>query len=222
LSRTHFVSIIQTCYNQGWSPATSGNYSFRDEEGQIHITPSGLHKGRLTEQDLLVMNVSGALLHIPFDDPLRYRPSAETKLHLQIYAACANARAVLHVHSPYATLASLLTQKKQIQISQLELQKIFPNIDTHDTTIDIPVVDNHQEMDALSATLQPHFEQSSFEQSSFQKTTSQQVPAYLIRGHGLYTWAENMDQAFYQIEAIEAMFRMTLQYQQLKTLGIQL
>jgi len=210
LSRTHFVSVIQNCYNEGWSPATSGNYSFRDEKGQIHITPSGLHKGRLTEQDLLVMDLSGVLLHIPFHDPLRYRPSAETKLHLQIYAQCADARAVLHVHSPYATLISLVTQKNQISISQLELQKIFPSIGTHDTTVCIPVVDNHQEMDALSEALSPYFQQP------------MQIPAYLIRGHGLYTWADSIDQAFYQIEAIEAMCRITLQYQQLKTLGIQL
>ena len=220
MSRTHFVSVIQDCYNQGWSPATSGNYSFRDEKGQIHMTPSGLHKGRLTEQDLLIMDVSGAVLHIPFQDPLHYRPSAETKLHLQIYAAYTNARAVLHVHSPYATLASLLTHNHQIYISQLELQKIFPNIESHDTTIASPVVDNHQEMDILTETLKPYLKDE-----SHQKTNSilgMPVPAYLIRGHGLYTWAENIDQAFYQIEAIEAMCRMTLQYQQLKTLGIEL
>src|ERR1039457_7324962 len=46
------------CYGQGWVPATSGNFSVRQDE-RILITPSGLDKGKLTPRGLLEVDMEG-------------------------------------------------------------------------------------------------------------------------------------------------------------------
>src|SRR6478735_1145910 len=82
------AEIGRAFHLRGWAPATSGNYSARLDDGRIAITVSGAHKGRLTADDIMVLE-SG--------DPRR--PSAETALHLAIYRAFPEAGSVLHSHA---------------------------------------------------------------------------------------------------------------------------
>src|SRR5271155_3808720 len=63
---------------RGLAPATSGNFSVRVGDGQIAVTVSGRHKGRLTRDDVMLVNNAGAALE-------NKRPSAETGLHTQLY-----------------------------------------------------------------------------------------------------------------------------------------
>ena len=44
----------QFLYQQGWSPATSSNYSARIDSKHIAITSSGKHKGKLSNNDIMV------------------------------------------------------------------------------------------------------------------------------------------------------------------------
>ena len=47
-------------YGQGWSPATSSNYSLRLNEDHAAITRSGRDKGLLEETDIMVVDMEGA------------------------------------------------------------------------------------------------------------------------------------------------------------------
>ncbi len=194
------VSVIKQCYQNNWSPATSGNYSckasFNNKEDQIYLTPSGFHKGLLMPCDLITLNLQGEILHLPQHEQKRYKTSAETQLHLQIYNAYPESCCVLHIHSPYATLMSLLASENYVALQGLELQKIFPQITTHESSLEIVVVPNHQNMEYLTQQLVPYL------------LHMKQIPAYLIKGHGLYTWANSIEQTFYQLEALEAMFQL--------------
>ena len=84
---------------RGWTPATSGNYSVRLDDGGILVTRSGADKRKLQRADLMRLDAEGR----PQEDA---RPSAETLLHVQIYRRDPSAQAVLHVHSPAATVMS--------------------------------------------------------------------------------------------------------------------
>jgi methylthioribulose-1-phosphate dehydratase len=44
---------------RGLAPATSGNYSMRVSDGQIAITVSGRHKGRLRAADIMLVDGDG-------------------------------------------------------------------------------------------------------------------------------------------------------------------
>lgn len=161
---------------RGWAPATSGNYSARLADGRIAITVSGAHKGRLTATDIMVLD-SG--------DPRR--PSAETALHLAIYRAFPETGAVLHSHAP-VSVALGRASGDAWSIEGHELLKALPGVDTHDLRVDIPIVENSQDMAAIEAAAMPRLGR---------------IPAYMIRGHGLYGWGRDIAEAERVIEALE-------------------
>ncbi|MEJ2670468.1 MAG: class II aldolase/adducin family protein, partial [Gammaproteobacteria bacterium] len=84
-------------------PATGGNFSTRLNSEHVLITRSGCHKGELTEQDLLLVDLSGT----PLTD--QQTASAETLLHTTLYALDKHIGAVLHTHSIVSTVLSRIT-----------------------------------------------------------------------------------------------------------------
>ena len=85
-------------YQQGWSPATSSNYSQRISDQHVAITVSGRHKGQLADGDVMVVDLQGNPVQS------RAKPSAETLLHTVLYELYPEAGAVLHTHSIKATV----------------------------------------------------------------------------------------------------------------------
>ncbi|EQD31111.1 methylthioribulose-1-phosphate dehydratase, partial [mine drainage metagenome] len=85
---------------RGWTPATSSNFSARLDAGCIAITVSGRDKGRLTPADIMLMDDQARALDAQC-------PSAEARLHAQIYRMLPQTGAVLHTHSQTQTVASL-------------------------------------------------------------------------------------------------------------------
>src|SRR6185312_8438013 len=74
----------------GWTPATSSNFSMRIDDGHAAITISGRDKGRLTRDDIMLVDMQGRAVGTDA------RPSAETALHTQVYRHWPEAQAVLH------------------------------------------------------------------------------------------------------------------------------
>lgn len=86
----------------GLSSGTSGNISAREQVGgPVAITPSGLRCDALEADDICLVGVDGALLS-------GAAPSSETGLHLAVYRARPDVRAVLHAHPPFATTVACL------------------------------------------------------------------------------------------------------------------
>ena len=171
----------------GWVPATAGNISVRLGPGRIAITRSGRHKGLMTEADVMLVDGEGRAI-----DPA-LRPSYETLLHCGIYRRFPDAGAVLHGHSVAATVLSRRAGRA-IRLAGYELLKAFPGGPTHDTAVDLPVLDNDQDIPRLQAALDALWD-----------TTPAAPPGYVIRGHGVYVWAPGMDQAMARLEALEFM-----------------
>lgn len=98
--REAIAAMSRTLYARGWMPGTSGNLSVRPDPASrtLLITASGRDKGDLTARDLVTADLESAR---PVD-PEGPRASAETAIHAAIYRTT-DARAVLHVHAPYAT-----------------------------------------------------------------------------------------------------------------------
>ena len=73
------AAIGRRIYGQGWSPATSSNYSLRLNEDHAAITRSGRDKGLLEETDIMVVDMEGAAVGDG-------KPSAETlSCHLALF-----------------------------------------------------------------------------------------------------------------------------------------
>jgi methylthioribulose-1-phosphate dehydratase len=171
---------------RGLAPATAGNYSARLSDGTIAVTVSGAHKGRLGPEQVMQVSAKGQAL----DDK---RPSAETLLHCLIYDIDAAAGGILHTHSVIGVVLSRTLQgAATIMFDGYEMLKVFPGVKTHEARVEIPLVENTQDMPALAQTLRPLL-----------AAQNPIVPAFYIRGHGLYAWGRTIAEAENVVEAVE-------------------
>jgi L-fuculose-phosphate aldolase len=83
----------------GLLAASDGNLSVRLPDGRIAMTPSGVPKAKVQLDDLAYLALDGTILS--------GRPSSERAMHLAIYRAVPEARAVVHAHPPTAIAWSL-------------------------------------------------------------------------------------------------------------------
>lgn len=177
---------------RGWAPATSGNYSIRVDAERIAITVSGRHKGRLTKDDVIVVDHDGRSTD-------NRRPSAETPLHIVMYRLDPSIGAVLHIHSVHSTVLGLtLAERSEIDLEGYELLKAFPGVTTHEARVSLPIFDNTQNISMLARRVAELWRKRPFF-------------GYLIRGHGLYTWGRTMDDALRSVEALEFLFACELE-----------
>lgn len=177
-------------HERGWVPATSGNFSAKLSSGEIAITVSSRHKGRLTLDDIMRIDAEGRSLD-------GKKSSDETLLHTHLYQRYPEIGAVLHPHSPNATVISLLNDQEAV-LEGYELLKAIGGIKTHATRIVIPVVANDQDIVRLSAVVDKRLDSNS------------ESHGYLIAGHGLYTWGKTVEDTVRHVEALDAMFEIQL------------
>ncbi len=183
----------------GWTPATSSNFSLRVDADHVAITVSGKHKGRLGRDDIMLIDLQG---HPVGTDA---RPSAETALHTQIYRRWPQVGAVLHTHSRTQSVASrLFAADGVIRLQGWELQKAISGCDTHDSVLEIPVFPNTQQMAELVARVDAWLD------------AGKPLHAYLIEGHGIYTWGRDMAETQRHLEALEFLLGCELDLKQLR------
>jgi L-fuculose-phosphate aldolase len=91
-ARREIVEICRRIYARGWITATDGNVSILLTSDRVLATPTGINKGSITEDDLIVTDRSGARL--TGSRP----PSSELRMHLAAYEERPDVRAVVHAH----------------------------------------------------------------------------------------------------------------------------
>lgn len=171
---------------KGWVPATSGNFSVRLPDGTIAITVSGKHKGRLSIDDIMLIDADAQALD-------GKRPSAETLLHTSIYRRFPEIRCVLHPHALNAVLASRLFDR-EIVLRDYELLKAFPGIATHESRMVVPIFANDQDIARLAGVVEGYLD------------GGEDCHAYVIAGHGFYTWGRSVAETLRHVEALDYLF----------------
>jgi len=170
----------------GWTPATSSNFSQRLDAEHAAVTISGRDKGRLTETDIMIVDMHGQAVGSA------HRPSAETLLHTQLYCHSPHIGCVLHTHSRTQTVASrLFAERGEVVLAGYELLKAFRGYDTHEASMHLPVLPNSQDMLVLAAAIDPLLR------------GTLPLHGYLIDGHGIYAWGRNMHEARRHLDAFE-------------------
>jgi len=97
--KQQMVDICHRIYNKGWVASNDGNLSFRIDKDRVLCTPTGMSKGLIAADDLVVIDMKANKLE---GRPDR-RPSSEMKVHLMCYEERNDVNAVIHAHPPYAT-----------------------------------------------------------------------------------------------------------------------
>lgn len=99
--RAQIVHIMDRIYHGGMTTLSGGNLSIRDEDGAIWITPAGIDKGRLREEDIMCVRPDGQTVG-------PHRPSSELPFHRAIYAQRPDIRAIVHAHAPALVTFSIV------------------------------------------------------------------------------------------------------------------
>lgn len=96
--RALLCELGRRMWQRGWVAANDGNLSLRLDSGDVLTTPTGVSKGFLRPEQLVLVSPSGEVL-IQNGPP----PSSELPLHLACYAARPDMGGVCHAHPPAAT-----------------------------------------------------------------------------------------------------------------------
>lgn len=189
-SADHFkreiAKLSRTFHLRGWSLATSGNYSIRVSDNQILITASSLDKSTLSENDMVVIDLSGD----PQGADMGLKPSAESVLHCGLYRHLPGISAVLHTHSIYSTVLSIMGHQ-EIVLQGYEMLKALRGVSSHEHREILPILPNSQDMKELASTAKDYL------------AKNPNAHGFLIHAHGLYTWGADLAEAKRHTEALE-------------------
>lgn len=189
----NIAAVGRRFHARGWVPGTSGNFSvvLARDPLRLAITASAAHKGTLSPDEILEIDGRATVVGAG-----RGRPSAETRLHLEILAR-RDAGAVLHTHSIWSTMLSERhAPALGLPIEGFEMLKGLEGVVTHEHREWIPIVPNDQDMARLAGRVGDELQ------------AHPAMHAFLIRRHGLYTWGRTLAEAERHVEILEFLFEV--------------
>lgn len=168
-------------YLRKLSGATDGNLSIRLRDGRFATTPSGVHKGRLRSDDILVVDAKGQVSGRPVKarDGQILKPSSELALHLCAYRERPDIGAVVHAHPPMAIAYSLAGG----DLSQVLVSEVVFACGTI-ATAPYSTPTTQQVPDTLAAYLRCY-------------------DVVMMHRHGSVTLGNDLDQAMARLDALE-------------------
>ncbi len=192
------IATTQWAHQKQFTPATGGNFSIRHQTASCFITRSSVDKGKLTPEDFLEINwQKNTVMGIG-------KPSAETALHTMLYQLDDNIQTVLHTHSLTTTVLSHLCNADEFIFHHWEMKKVLSGVTSHKTPVALAVFDNDQDISALAEQVKQRWQQHPLRWG------------LLVRGHGLYSWGQNTEQAQLQLEGLEFLFQAEVLRRQLE------
>lgn len=161
----------------GLAPAASGNLSTRSGD-HVLLTPTGSRLGALDPGALALIGPDGGVVAGP-------APSKEWPLHLAVYRARPDARAIVHLHAPASVAVSCLA-----------------TLDPHDA---IPPYTAYRVMRIGRLPLVPYIPPG----DPALGAAAAEIAAgagrgLLLANHGLVGWGRDLDEAVAVAEEIEA------------------
>jgi L-fuculose-phosphate aldolase len=105
-ARQQIVQIVEELFAGGHLTATGGNVSALSGDGEtLWITPSGMFKGGIREEDLVHVRDDGSVIQG------EGKPSIEYPMHFASYRAREGVTGAVHTHSPVATAFGITHQR---------------------------------------------------------------------------------------------------------------
>ena len=172
--REEIVRIATRCYERGLLVAGDGNISVRLGPDRLLATPSGVSKGWMRPEMMVVVDLEGRPL-----ESSEYRVSSEWPMHRVIYEARPDIQAVVHAHPPHATAFAVagLSLEKAI-LSEVVLTLGCVPLASYGTP------STRELTDAIEPFLAYH-------------------DALLMANHGAVAYADTLEKAFNKLETLE-------------------
>lgn len=174
------IEIGRRLYQKGFVASSDGNISIRIGAAEILATTTGVSKGFLGSDDIILVDTRGKKI------AGRGEPSSELKMHLLVYEKRPDVKAVVHAHPPVSTGFAVAG----ISLAQCILPEVVVSLGA------VPgaaygTPSTYEVCDAIA----PYVEKSD---------------AFLLANHGVVTLGENAFQAYYKMETVEHFARILL------------
>jgi L-fuculose-phosphate aldolase len=167
------IKYSHKVYEKEFVSATDGNLSIRLSDNKIAITRSGVNKGEVTEQDIIIVDLQGNKING------NGKASTETKIHLLAYNSRSDVNAVVHCHPSYATAFAT---------AGLDFTKpVFPEVILGLGPVPLCKYATPS-TDELPASMKPHINYAL---------------AMLLQNHGAITFGSNIEEAYNRMEKLE-------------------
>jgi L-fuculose-phosphate aldolase len=178
--RRDMCTVGRWISERGYVVATDGNVSLRLDSRRILTSPTGINKGTMIEDDIVIVDLDGHLLSG------RRNPSSELAMHLLIYRLRPDINAVCHAHPPTATgyaaagipLNKALLCELVIALGSVPVARYGTPGTSELTSAIEPLVRGHD--------------------------------AILMANHGVVTYGQDLLSAFYRMETTEHFARVAL------------
>jgi ribulose-5-phosphate 4-epimerase/fuculose-1-phosphate aldolase len=181
--RAGMVKWSKSLFQRGLTAGSSGNVSVRLEDGGFLATPTNsclgfLEPAGLSRIDAAGRHVGGAL------------PTKELSLHQAVYISRPQAGAVVHLHSPFATALSCMSDTDPANAVSALTPYVVMRVGR------VPVL--------------PYFPPGSERLVDAIRLATRDHPAVLLANHGPVVAASTLEAAVYAIEELEAAAQLTI------------
>ncbi len=177
--RETIAAFMRRLYERGLTTTSGGNLSMR-EGSVVCITPSASDKGAMAADEVGVADLDGKILGRPF------KPSIETRMHLEIYKARPDVSAIVHAHPPMCS--AFAATGASIDTSLLsESYAILGRV-----------------------AYAPYRKMGSIELASAVASASLASNCVMMRNHGALAVGRSMLEAFDRLEVLEAAAKVNL------------
>ncbi|KAK0096805.1 hypothetical protein PV326_004355 [Microctonus aethiopoides] len=202
--RNLIPELCRQFYNLGWVTGTGGGISIKHGD-EIYIAPSGVQKERIVPDDMFVQDNNGREISGPPPEK-KFKKSQCTPLFMCAYTK-RNAGAVIHTHSKFALMATLLWPGEEFCVTHLEMIKGIRNQKLgrayrYDEKLVVPIIENTPFEEDLKDRMAQVIEE-------YPETC-----AVLVRRHGVYVWGDNWQQAKTMTECYDYLFDIAVQMKQ--------
>ena len=178
--RQDIVEIGRLVYQKGWVAANDGNITIRLDGERILSTPTGVSKGTMHVDDLIIVDNEGNKLQG------RLEKTSEVLMHLVIYKMRPDIHAIVHAHPPVST---------GFATAGLSLNKaVLPEV-----VVGLGCV-----------PLAEYGLPGSAELSDRMKPLIPKFDAILLANHGAVGYGADLQKAFFRIETVEHFARINL------------
>ena len=188
--RQALSDTIRYLHQRGWCDGSGGNFSLvlQKKPLKLLMAPSGIEKRDISADELIEVDSTGSVIKGEGS------ASAETDMHLKIIEQT-NAKAVLHTHSMTATwLSNYYKNTGGLTIEGWEMLKGLQGINSHSTSITLPIVFNNQNLAKLSQAAGELINNAPY--------------GLLVAGHGLYAWGGSLNEARRHVEILEFLLEL--------------
>jgi len=178
--RQDIVDVGKLVYQKGWVAANDGNISIRLDDRKVLCTCTGISKGMMTVDDLIVCDLDGNKI-----DGARER-TTEIAMHLTIYQMRPDITSVLHAHPPVATGYAVAGRPLNLAL----LPEVIIGLGS------VPLADyGLPGTPALTEGMLPYIPK---------------YDAILMGNHGCVCYGEDVYKAFFKMEVVEHFARIAL------------